>query len=171
MDAGLLDTDQPQNAAYLASSGGKRKPTRAATASKDAPPAAPFGFHGLDPADAGKALEALVGLIGPKERAEIRRINAQARATEAKLAREAGRVIERSKVQAALGRLGAAYQDRLLTLGTRLAPKLEAVFDTGGRAPQIRAVLDAELADAIRALKQAAVAEGLTTERAMGQTA
>ena len=45
------------------------------------------------------------------------------------------------------------------------------MFDTGGRAPQIRAVLDAELADAIRALKQAAVAEGLTTERAMGQTA
>lgn len=163
VDAGLIDTDNPRNAAYLASSGGNRKPTRPPRRPPPAPPAAAPGAA-APPPDSAPLPEIDFGQIGPKERAEIRRINAQARASEAKLAREAGRVIERSRVQAALGRFGAALQDRLLTLGTRLGPKLEAVFDTGGRSAEIKATIDAEMADAIRAMKEAATHEGLTTD-------
>ena len=163
-DGELLDTDNPRNAAYLASSGGRRKPTRPAKAATKSPAkAAPGGDKPRAAAEAAGQdhVQEIFDLLAPKERAEIRRINAQARAAEAKLAREVGRVVERERVQAALARFGAEMENRLLTLGTRLGPQLEALFDTGGRSAQVKAVIDVEMADAIRAMKAAAKRDGL----------
>jgi hypothetical protein len=119
--------------------------------------------HGIKPQKAkrGKRHENDEALAIRKARADAVRSEEQGQLIAQKRAALLGLLIERTQMERMFAAFGAEIKVRFLDLGRRLAPRVAAVIQAGGGPQAAEELIDAEIADALKHAKEAALRAGL----------